>query len=70
MSEIIKATWLVYKLHGEYDYIPVYTEDYELALEPGAELMEICGTKEAAIRSRDACYKLYGANNDERKSVE
>ena len=66
MREITPDGWLVYRFHDEYEYIPYYGDTQEAidSLERDAELMEICGTKDAAIRSRNACYKLYKAEDN------
>lgn len=60
MNIIQPDAWLVIKRQGTYEVEPFYGDIDNLVLEFGEELMEICGTKDAAIRSKNACYKLSG----------
>jgi hypothetical protein len=62
MERIIQPdAWLVTKRNGQYEYSPFYGKIENFVPEFGEELMEICGTEEAAIRSMHACYKLYNS---------
>ena len=55
-------TWLVIKFgHDDYDYVPHYDKDgseKDAARSHGAELVQICGAKEAAKKSVIACLEM------------